>query len=131
MLTSTDPASALRKLLTSKPSRNDATKRKIPALMTKIKRPRVSTVTGKVRTMRIGRRTALKRPRKNAAIIAGNQPVTVIPGIICVTARSARAVIRRRIKNFIPSVYTSLGFCEHDRYRPLKVLPISSRIVHV
>ena len=51
---------------TSKPGTSWVAPRKTTPLTTKMNRPSVSTVTGSVRRMRIGRTTALARPRTSA-----------------------------------------------------------------
>ena len=59
MLIRIEPRTAPQKPLTWKPLTTAETSQSIRPLMTRRKRPRVRTVIGRVKKMRIGRRTAL------------------------------------------------------------------------
>lgn len=68
--------------LISKPFITPAEILKIIALTTKVKKPRVMMLIGRVKKSRIGFNNILKRPTTMAAIIALGNDVIVIPGTI-------------------------------------------------
>jgi hypothetical protein len=70
ILMSSEPSKAYQKLVTVKPSINEAANKNKPALITNEKRPRVMRVIGRVRRTRIGLKIALNKPSMTAAITA-------------------------------------------------------------
>lgn len=80
IVTISDPTSAGQKPVTVKPSINDAANRNKEALITKINKPTVRTVIGKVRISRIGRTKRFSRPIITAAMRAVYSPSILIPG---------------------------------------------------
>ena len=67
ILVRSEPKRADQKLSTTKPSTNEATKRKSDALIIKMKIPNVRIVTGSVSIMSIGRTRTLRNPSTSAA----------------------------------------------------------------
>src|SRR5262245_11406453 len=65
--------------------------------MTKMNRPRVSTVAGSVSRISSGRRKAFTSPSTTAAIIAVPKLATAMPGITYATVSSDRALISQAI----------------------------------
>ena len=63
-----------------------------PALMTKKNSPRVTKVTGKVNTTRIGRTTRLSKPITSEAAKAAPKPCTSTPGSRLASASKAVAL---------------------------------------
>ena len=72
--------SAHQKLRTSKPGTMADVRSTNKALMIKMKRPSVTTVSGKVRITRIGLRIALTRPSTKAVRTPAKKFLTVTPG---------------------------------------------------
>ena len=68
------------KLRTSKPGTSADVRSTSRALMTKMKRPSVSRVIGRVRMTRIGLRNALTNPNTRAASRPAKKFLTVTPG---------------------------------------------------
>jgi hypothetical protein len=71
-----DPMKAAQNPSTVKPLTMVLDNRKIPALMTRVNKPSVRIVTGKVRIINNGRRTALNKPSTSANISAVQNPAT-------------------------------------------------------
>ena len=76
------------------------------AFMTKVKRPRVIILIGRVRMNRIGRNKAFSIPRTAAAQKALKNPLTLIPSIRYEAAIMAAVSINHLIK--IPIISCSL-----------------------
>jgi hypothetical protein len=74
-----EPNKAAQKPWTSKPGMTPDTIINNRALMTKMKRPKLRMVKGRVRRMRMGRKKALRIPRIAAEKKALQNPFTVIP----------------------------------------------------
>jgi len=72
------PQNADQKPATWKPSTNDATAQKRSALITRMKRPRVRIVTGRVSRTRTGRMIALTSPSTSATTSAVTKSFTWI-----------------------------------------------------
>lgn len=70
---------AVQKLDTEKPSTSDETSMRTSALITSKKIPKVTTVKGSVRIIRIGFTTALANPRSRAAIASAPAVSNLIP----------------------------------------------------
>src|SRR5262249_28354280 len=70
MLTTSAPRTAAQKPATWKPLTSAATIQRQSPLRTSRNRPRVSSVIGSVRTSKMGRTTALTRPRRSPAATA-------------------------------------------------------------
>src|SRR2546425_2033924 len=102
MLTRSEPNIAAKKPWTSKPFTSSDVSQRQNALRTRRNRPRVSSVTGRVSTTRMGRTTALISPRTRPAPSAAGTLATVIPGTISATREIANALRRPRKRNPIP-----------------------------
>jgi hypothetical protein len=76
-----DPNTADQNPWTSKPEITPEAIMSIRALMTKVKRPRVSMLMGRVKTISIGLKTAFSMPSMAAARRAEEKPLTCIPSI--------------------------------------------------
>ena len=101
METTTVPKNAAKKLETANPSTKDATNQKSKALIMKINKPSVKIVIGNVKMTKIGLISKLMIPNKIAAIIAGYNPVIVIPGITDAENNKARTIMRSFVTSFI------------------------------
>src|SRR3989441_4074404 len=102
MLTRSEPNIAAKKPWTSKPFTSSDVSQRQNALRTRRNRPRVSSVTGRVSTTRMGRTTALISPRTRPAPSAAGTLATVIPGTISATREIPNALTRTRKRNPIP-----------------------------
>src|SRR2546425_8994725 len=93
---------AAQKPWTSNPVTSSDVSQRQNALRTRRNRPRVSSVTGRVSTTRMGRTTALISPRTRPAPSAAGTLATVIPGTISATREIPNALTRTRKRNPIP-----------------------------
>ncbi len=98
--TKRDPRKAARIPETVKPSMKVEANQNKTAFITKVNRPRVNNVTGKVSKRRIGLTMALSTPKTKAAIIAIYRPSTSTPGTIKAAKRSASAPRRVLLMSF-------------------------------
>jgi hypothetical protein len=73
----------------------------INALITRMNKPRVITVTGRVNIISMGLSKAFSNPNTNATTIAVVKPSTWTPGIKYAPITTANAVIRTLMMNFI------------------------------
>jgi hypothetical protein len=79
---------------------------KINALRIKIKNPNVSSVTGNVRSKKIGRTVALRKPNINAATTADFRSLMTTPGTIFATKRRANTKTKKRTNKCVtPLIY--------------------------
>src|SRR5687768_14688502 len=86
------PRTADPRVATLKPGTSQAAMANAMPFTTSRKRPRVSTVIGRVRTTMMGRTTALTSPRTSAEISRISFVLTVIPGTMRVQTARATAV---------------------------------------
>ncbi len=99
-----DPSNAYQKLSTEKPLMKVPANQNNQALITKVKRPKVIILIGNVNIKIIGLTNKFSNPITTAAIIAGYNPSTLIPGINSVTNSSTKATSSTRVISFIPSI---------------------------
>src|SRR3984893_1832655 len=92
MLSRTAPIKAATKSRTWNPVTSAAASSSMSALITNQNRPSVSSVSGKVRILRIKPIVALIKPMAAAAISAATGPLTVMPGTTWATIHTARAL---------------------------------------
>lgn len=86
---------------TSKPGTNLPTNNTIKALITKVKRPSVKILIGKVKIIKIGLITAFTNPKTTAANKAAPKPVNFTPGIKKAAIVTATVLISQLIIIFI------------------------------
>ena len=95
---------AVKKLLTSKPSSAESTSKIIPAFITRRKSPKVINVIGMVRITSIGLRKAFKKPSIKATRIAVGNPFRNTPGRIHAPKKTASDETSNLRRNLISSV---------------------------
>ncbi len=83
---------------TLNPGTADETISIISALITSRKKPKVTTVSGMVRKMMIGRMNALARPSRSAAMLSAPLLANLMPWKMKLATQSDSAVIPRCIK---------------------------------
>jgi hypothetical protein len=92
MVSTRDPATADQKPCTAKPGVNSEASFSKRAFTTSRKSPSVKNVRGKVRNLSTGPMVALTMAMTIVAISAAPKSRTQIPGMICATSQSARAL---------------------------------------
>ena len=90
---------ATSRLRISKPLTSSEVKYKIRPLITKMKKPKVIIVNGRVRNIIIGRKIAFSKPRTKTARNKARAFDISIPGSNLATSRTAIAVKINRSKN--------------------------------
>jgi len=84
--------------------------------MTKVKRPRVSMLIGKVRMIRMGRKKAFNTPRIAAAKKALQKPYTSMPSMRCAATRMAPVRNSQRIRR----PFIAVSSCDQGRCSLIK-----------
>ena len=93
--------SATQKPSTLNPLINASTSKIIIALITRRNKPKVTIVTGNVKSIRIGLTIRLRIERTTATSMAVPYPATVTPGRKLASKTTTRAVIKILISSFI------------------------------
>lgn len=75
------------------------TRRRSRALITNVKRPRVISISGRVRSIMMGRRKALKMPRRREAARSVRRSSATMPGMILPATSTPAAVTSQRWRN--------------------------------
>lgn len=88
---SNDPQNAAQKPVTAKPGTILATSKNISALITKVNKPKVRMLIGKVKIINTGLIKIFTRPIASADHMAAANPEKLIPGTTQATKSSARA----------------------------------------
>lgn len=110
-----DPNNAAKKPVIIKPVTNLAMSKNISALIINVKSPRVSKLSGRVKTNIIGRINMLTSPIINAANKAVEKPAKLIPGTT--QAVKSRAAANSNHLTSILIIFSLLYFCKSMQYK--------------
>ena len=96
---------AHQKFLTVKPDTKRAVNKISDALMTKVNRPRVKILIGRVKSRMIGRIIRLISPKTKAATRAAEKLTTLMPGVIDERPKITKEIINHLISGFDGNIF--------------------------